>query len=353
MKKNILKTVAVGMAACALVACSNGTSNTAAREETTAAPAAAATENTEAAASKKVRLNPYDGETEIKIAYIAHDISTPNNQGWLEGIKRECEAWDNISILEYNADSSAETQVTQVADAVNQGCQAIILQCSDGTALASAVDDAEAAGVPVVTMNLDAYTTHSALVMAVDYDAGRMAADEMAKQMGEKGNVVIIEGVAGLTRTDNLEKGFKDTIANYPDITVLDAQAANFEKETATTVMNSFLQNYDQIDGVFAINDAMAEGAALAVESAGKTGSMYIWGADGEKDALKMIENGQMAGTIYTNSWDEGSTAAKIALMLINSEYSYTSLSETPQVVMECKVVTPDTVSEIPESDRW
>ena len=174
MKKNILKTVAVGMAACALVACSNGTGNTAAREETTAAPAAAAAENT--AASKKVRLNPYDGETEIKIAYIAHDISTPNNQGWLEGIKRECEAWDNISILEYNADSSAETQVTQVADAVNQGCQAIILQCSDGTALASAVDDAEAAGVPVVTMNLDAYTTHSALVMAVDYDAGRMAA---------------------------------------------------------------------------------------------------------------------------------------------------------------------------------
>ena len=80
---------------------------------------------------------------------------------------------------------------------------------------------------------------------------------------------------------------------------------------------------------------------------------MYIWGADGEKDALKMIENGQMAGTIYTNSWDEGSTAAKIALMLINSEYSYTSLSETPQVIMECKVVTPDTVSEIPEADRW
>ena len=233
------------------------------------------------------------------------------------------------------------------------GCQAIILQCSDGTALASAVDDVEAAGVPVITLNLDAYTTHSALVMAVDYDAGRMAAEGMAKQMGEKGNVVIIEGVAGLTRTDNLEKGFKDTIAKYPDIKVLDAQAANFEKETATTVMNSFLQNYSDINGVFAINDAMAEGAALAVESAGKTGQMYIWGADGEKDALAMIENGQMAGTIYTNSWDQGSTAAKIALMLINSEYSYTSLTATPQVIMECTVVTPETVGTIAEADRW
>ena len=171
--------------------------------------------------------------------------------------------------------------------------------------------------------------------------------------MGEEGNVVVIEGVAGLSRTGNLEKGFLDTIANYPNITVLDKQAANFQKETATTVMNSFLQNYSDIKGVFAINDAMAEGAALAVESAGKTGSMYIWGADGEKDALTMIENGQMAGTIYTNSWDEGSTAAKIALFLIDSEYSYTCLSQTPQVIMECVVATKETVASIPEADRW
>ena len=99
------------------------------------------------------------------------------------------------------------------------------------------------------------------------------------------------------------------------------------------TVMNSFLQNYDQIDAVFAINDAMAEGAALACQST-KKGDIIIWGADGEKDALEMIESGQMTGTIYTNSWDQGSTAAKIALLMTGSEYSYSVLSETPQVIM-------------------
>ncbi|MDD7174757.1 MAG: sugar ABC transporter substrate-binding protein [Clostridiales bacterium] len=311
------------------------------------------TETAAAAAGAKARLDPYSAENKIKIAYIAHDISTPNNQGWLEGIQRECSAWENIEILQYDAQEDAVKQASYVTDAVNQGCAAIILQCSDGTALAPAVDEAEAAGVPVVTVNLDAYTVHSGLVMAVDYDAGRMAADEMAKQMGGKGNVVIIEGVAGLSRTDNLEQGFKDTIAKYPDIKVLDAQPANFQKETATTVMNSFMQNYPEIHGVFAINDAMAEGAALAVDSAGKTGTMFIWGADGEKDALTMIENGQMAGTIYTNSWDEGSTAAKLALFLIDSEYSYTCLTKTPQMIMECVVVTKETVGSIPEADRW
>ncbi len=340
--------------AAGLAGCSGGETT---REETT--KAAEATENAGAAGtsqgaaptSNKVKKDPYTED--VKIAYIAHDLSTPNNQAWLEGIQRECASWDNISVQAFNGESSAETQVKIMSDVINQKYDAIILQCSDGTALAPSVDEAEKAGIPVITLNLDAYTIHSALVMAVDYDAGRMIADEMAKELNEQGNIVIIQGVAGLTRTDNLEKGFRDTIANYSNIKILDAQSASFEKETAITVMNSFLQNYDEINGVFCINDAMAEGAALAVQSAGRKGEMVIWGADGESDALAMIETGDMTGTIYTNSWDQGSTAAKMALLMIGSEYDSVVLTETPEVIMEPIVVTKDNVGTIPPEDRW
>lgn len=350
MRKFTAVVLAMALAT-SITACSGGENS---REEATTA-AATSTGGTEAAAtrtSNKVKKNPYTEE--IKIAYIAHDLSTPNNQAWLEGIERECGSWDNISVQAFNGESSAETQVRIMSDVINQKFDAIILQCSDGTALAPSVDDAEAAGIPVITLNLDAYTTHSALVMAVDYDAGRMIADAMAEELGGKGDVVVIQGVAGLTRTDNLEKGFRDTVANdYPDIKIIDAQSASFEKETAITVMNSFLQNYSKIDGVFCINDAMAEGAALAVQSAGRGGEMVIWGADGESDALAMIESGEMTGTIYTNSWDQGSTAAKMALLMIGSEYDSAVLTETPQVIMEPIVVTKDTVGTIAPEDRW
>ena len=302
--------------------------------------------------SNKVTVDPYSGD-QVKIAYVAHDLGTPNNQGWKEGIERECASWDNIKVDSYNAESSAETQVQIMSDVISQKYNAIILQCSDGTALAPSVKQAEEAGIPVITVNLDADTVHSALVMAVDYDAGRMAAEQMAKDIGESGEIAIIQGVPGLKRTDNLEKGFRDTIANYSGIEIVDAQSASFEKETAITVMNSFLQSHPNLKGVFAINDAMAEGAALAAESAGKKGQLSIWGADGEKDALAMIESGDMTGTIYTNSWDEGSTAAKIALLMIGSEYSYNVLEKTPQVIMEPIVVTKDNVASIPEEDRW
>ena len=304
--------------------------------------------------SSKKRIDIYGGAP-VKIAYIAHDIGTPNNQGWKEGIERECASWSNIKVDSYSAEESAEKQVQIMTDCINQGYNAIILQCSDGTALAPSVRQAEEAGIPVITLNLDCAsdTVHSALVMAVDYDAGRMAADKMAEQMGGKGDIAIIQGVPGLARTDNLEQGFRDTIAKYHDIKIVDAQTASFQKDTAMTVMNSFLQSYPDLKGVFAINDAMAEGAALAADSANKKGQICIWGADGEKDALAMIESGSMSGTIYTNSWDEGSTAAKIALLMIGSEYSYTVLTETPKVIMEPIVVTSETVGSIAQEDRW
>ena len=330
MKKIIATALCLMMAGSLMVGCGG--------EKTTREDAGGGTATAAAAGgeSNKVTVDPYSGDP-VKIAYVAHDLGTPNNQGWKEGIERECASWDNIKVDSYNAESSAETQVQIMSDVISQKYNAIILQCSDGTALAPSVKQAEEAGIPVITVNLDADTVHSALVMAVDYDAGRMAAEQMAKDIGESGEIAIIQGVPGLKRTDNLEKGFRDTIANYSGIEIVDAQSASFEKETAITVMNSFLQSHPNLKGVFAINDAMAEGAALAAESAGKKGQLSIWGADGEKDALAMIESGDMTGTIYTNSWDEGSTAAKIALLMIGSEYSYNVLD----------------VASIPEEDRW
>ena len=351
MKKRIVAIAMTALMALSLGACSGQKTTREDTGNTTVQSTSAAAAQTADPTAGKQRKNPYTDD--IKIAYVAHDLSTPNNQAWLEGIERECGSWSNITVDSFNAESSAENQVQIMSDVVNQKYDAVILQCSDGTALAPSVQEAEESGIPVITLNLDAATTHSALVMAVDYDGGRMIADKIAEEIGNSGKVAIIQGVAGVSRTDNLEQGFRDTIKNnYPDIEIVDAQSAEFEKEKAMTVMNSFLQSYSDLKAVFCINDAMAEGAALACQSAGKN-DMIIWGADGEKDALEMIEKGQMTGTIYTNSWDEGSTAAKIALLMIGSEYSYKVLSETPEVIMEPVVATKDTVSSIAEEDRW
>ncbi len=348
MKKKLLALGLICMMAVSMMACSS-------KEEVSRDEMEASTESdatADMAGKAKEIKNPY--VEDIKIAYVAHDISTPNNQAWLEGIERECEYYDNITVQSFNGNSSAEEQVKIMSEVINQKYDAVIIQASDGAALADSVSQAEAEGIPVITLNLDADCTHSALVQALDYDAGRLVADEIAKATNEEGKVVIIQGIAGVSRTDNLEKGFRDTLEEkYPKMEIIASQAADFEKEKATSVMNSFLSQYDKIDGVFAINDAMAEGASLAAQNAGRLGEMVIWGADGEKDALAMIEEGTLTGTIYTNSWDQGSTAAKIALLMIGSEFDSSVLSKTPQVMMEPVVATKDTVGTIAQADRW
>ena len=326
MKKTLL---AAAMIAAMSVFMLAGCSGEGARQEQTAPATTAAPQGSDAAAqtekkSNKTVKDPY--KDDIKLAYVAHDIGTPVNQAWLEGIERECAYYDNITVQGFDAKSSAEEQVKIMSEIITQKYDAIILQASDNSALAASVTEAEEAGIPVITINMDVDSVHSALVQMVDYDAGRLAAEEIAKELDGTGKIVIIQGLPGIIRTDNLEKGFR--------------------------VMNSFMQANDKIDGVFAINDAMAEGAALAAESANRLDGMVIWGADGEKDALAMIESGQLTGTIYTNCWDEGSTAAKIALLMIGSEYSYDVLSKTPVINMEPVVVTKDTVGQILPEDR-
>lgn len=117
--------------------------------------------------------------------------------------------------------------------------------------------------------------------------------------------------------------------------------------------MNNFLQTYDQIDGVCAMNDTMAEGAAIAAEAAGKLEGMYIWGNDGESDALTMIESGQMAGTIYTNCFEQGTAAAQLAMFFINSGLDPQYITRTGVVDMAPTVVTADNVDTILPEDRW
>lgn len=111
-----------------LVAC--GSAEEVSREEQEAPAAAEETGTGEetAAVSSKTAKNPY--VEDVKIAYVAHDISTPNNQAWLEGIESECEYYDNITVQSFNGDSSAEEQVKIMSEIINQGYDAIIIQCS-------------------------------------------------------------------------------------------------------------------------------------------------------------------------------------------------------------------------------
>ncbi len=290
-----------------------------------------------------------------KVAYIPQSIGQPNTNAWLEGMMREFRKYPEIKVQSFDAQLKAELQVSYMDDVINQKYDFIVLQAMDAAALSASVKAAEAKGIPVITVNLATIQKHTASVQMADISAGYAVGKEMGKQLGGKGNVVIIQSPPGAILGVNREKGFRQAIAElYPNIKIVGAQSAEgWKKEIAITIMNSFLQANQQLDGVFAVNDNMAEGAMIAAESAGRLSQIKIWGANGQKSTLALIEQGKLAGTAYNNSFEQGTMIAKMAMEIMTKKLGPSKDKETKVIQIPPFAATFETVKQIAPEDRW
>ena len=288
---------------------------------------------------------------EVKIAFLPNVIGDSCAAAWAAGMKAYLDSFANVTFDVYDGEASVDTEVSIMDELINQKYDAILLQATDAAGLAASTDKAEAAGIPVLTVNLDADTTHTGLIAAVDIEAG----EKIAETMGESGakNIVIISATAGATKGENIDKGFKAVLEEkYPNAKILDEQSGDWLTENANTVMMDFLTKYSEIDAVLCHNDAMAEGAAEACKASGRTG-IQIWGVDGESKMLDYIENGDCTGTVYTDCNAQGQLVAQMAMYAIQSGITASNLSATPIVKMAPIVVTADNVDTITDDMRW
>jgi len=291
----------------------------------------------------------------FKVAYIPQSIGQPNTNAWLEGMMRVFRKYPNVKVQTFDPQLKAELQVSFMDDVVNQKYDAIVLQAMDAAALSASVKAAEAKGIPVITVNLATLQKHTASVQMADISAGYLVGKELGKQIGGKGNVVIIQSPPGAILGVNREKGFRQAIAElYPNIKIVGAQSAEgWKKEIAITIMNSFLQANKELSGVFAVNDNMAEGAMIAAEAAGRLSQIKIWGANGQKSTLALIEAGKIAGTAYNNCFEQGSLIATMVYDRLVKKLGPAKDAETNVIQIPPFAATLETVSQIALEDRW
>jgi ABC-type sugar transport system substrate-binding protein len=291
----------------------------------------------------------------FKIGYLPTSIGQPNTNAWQAGMMRVFSKDPNVKLVALDPQLSAQTQVAMMDDLISQRCDAIVLQPVDAAALSGSVRRAESEGIYVVTLNTATLQAHTASVQMADVAAGYLVGEEMGKQIHGQGNVAVIESPPGATLGVNREKGFREAIAKlYPGIKIVGAQVAEgWKKENAITIMNSFLQANQELDGVFAVNDNMAEGAMIAAESAGRLAQIKIWGANGQKSTLDLIAQGKIAGTAYNNCYAQGALAAKIVMDSLAKGRLASIPAKTDIIQIKPFAAMKDTVSQIPQQDRW
>lgn len=224
-------------------------------------------------------------------------ISVPAaDHGWTGGVvywaneaKKSLEAENpNIQVIVSTARDAAE-QVDKVENLLVQGIKALVILPHEPGPLTAVCEQAKKQGVKLVVVDRGLTKDIADVVVSGDNPGfGKSGADALAKAIGGKGDIVVMEGIPCVVNSDRVN-AFKTEIAKYPGIRILDSQSAGWDTEKGLKLMENFLQKYPKIDAVWTGDDDVLLGALKAYEESKRSDVRCFVGGAGAKTVVKMI----------------------------------------------------------------
>jgi D-xylose transport system substrate-binding protein len=301
---------------------------------------------------------------------VGLSFATLKEERWqrdLEIFTKAC-AEQGVEVRALSADSDNYIQASQAAALVSQGVDALVIMPNDSAALAAAVDQAAAAGVPVMAYDrLITGTANLALYATFDNAAvGRAQARFLAERFGERRwRLLRILGAP----TDNNARLFKagqDEVleplirAGRVEI-VFEDWAVDWRPENAKKIAAAAITRLgaDGFDAVLASNDGTAAGAIEALREAGLVGRVPVTGQDAELAAVQRIALGEQAMTIYKPLPVLARQAAGLAVRLarrqpvVAAASTANGASEVPAVFSPVHAVTAENIQDTVVKDGF
>ncbi|KEF39747.1 ribose-binding protein [Schinkia azotoformans MEV2011] len=249
-------------------------------------------------------------------------ISTLNNPFFVtlrDGAEAEAKK-QGIQITTIDAQNDPAKQISDIEDLIQQGVSALIINPTDSAAVVSAIESANNAGIPVITVDRSAEGGEVVAHIASDNAAGgKMAGEFILETLGNKGKIVELEGIPGSSAARERGEGFHSAVDGVEGVKVVAKQAADFDRAKGLTVMENILQGNKDIQAVFAHNDEMALGALEALAAAGLKDVLVV-GFDATEDAVKAVEDGRMGATVAQKPDLIGQKGVETAISVIKGE---------------------------------
>lgn len=263
-------------------------------------------------------------------------LSTQSNPFFVElrdGAQKKADEL-GIKLNVKDASNDASTQADQLKNAQTSGTGVVIVNPTDSDAVAPSVKALNQAKIPVIAVDRSSNGGDIASFIASDNVAGgKQAAQALAQSIGEEGEVLVLQGIAGSSASRDRGKGFDEGIAAFPKIKVVAKQTAKFDRTEGLNVTTNLLQAHPNVKAIFAENDEMALGAIEALGArAGK--DVKVFGFDGTADGIAAVQKGTMAGTIAQQPDQLGAKAVEQAKAILDKQ--------TPEKEIPVAVVTVD-----------
>lgn len=338
--KKFSKVAAMVLAAAMLATSLFGCSSPAA-SSSSAAPASSAAESVASeapAASSAAATTATYAKTEYNLVFIPKLVHE-----WYEDVKVGIEkAVTELKAqgitVNYTWDAPAQAvvtdQIAKIEAAAAKKPDGISIAVIDAAATTTVINDMVKQGINMSTFDCDAvdsqrmyYCGHSK-----NYEDGLEMATRLAKQLNEEGEVAVLAGTLSAINHQERVKGFKDGIAKYPKMKIVDSQADEDSIETSISVTEGYLTAYPNLKAIFGCNAASPIGAARAVKDAGKVGKILIVGMAENQEAMNFVKDGTIFCTLKQDVPTYGYNSVFNMLLIADGKAPKTVADEIPAI---------------------
>ncbi|MFA9464550.1 MAG: substrate-binding domain-containing protein [Velocimicrobium sp.] len=213
--------------------------------------------------------------------------------------------------IDYRAPETADVaeQNTVLEQAAATKPDGIALDPLDYEGNKAVIEEIQKQGIPVVLFDAPAPAGSDLTSVGNDFaEQATIAADQLAKLIGEEGKVAVMQGVPTAPNHAQRYQAHLDALAKYPNIEVIEGGIDNDSVEEAQSQAAAVLAANPDLKG-FLNCDACGSGIAAAVEEAGKTGQVKIVSMDNLIEILEYVKSGTITATSSTIPQMQGSMA--------------------------------------------
>ena len=278
-------------------------------------------------------------------------LKTQASDFWVkmkEGVEEEAkELGVKVDIFSAQSEENTEEQLNILQNAVNKGYKAIGIAPLSPVNAVSAVADAYKKGIYVMNidekLDMDQLKQQGGAVIGFattdNVAVGKKAADFIVEKLQKGDKVAIVEGkagnVSGEDRKNGAQKAFEEA-----GMTLVGSLPADWDRQKALDVANSFIQQNPDLKAIYCCNDGMALGALQAVMNANKLGEILVVGTDGDSEAVASIEKGELSATVAQDPAGIGRTSLREMVDAVNNKITVDPDAEPKVLPVESKLIT-------------
>lgn len=289
-----------------------------------------------------------DVTAELDLVWVHSGASNQSEQRVEEGFRAYVteQGWDwNITTV--NSDSSSDKLANNISDAAANGCDAIVVSMGDLRASTAALAEANAAGIPVFTVDCG-YTEGAVVdITCNNYVMAAKIGTYVTDYIGGMGNVLLLTNStdSGLRKRGEI---ITDVIlAECPGITVLDEHnidLTDFYNDSANAMEDWIARFGGSIDAIICCWDEPGMAVTNVLLASGYTrDDCVVVGIDGNENALEMMRDGApYLATVAQPFEIMGQRCASVIQKIVVQQMDWDTAVGATTLYMDSPLITPN-----------